>query len=216
MLGLVGPTPSHSVLPPQRCGRRLWPNWYRAQIRTALPALLATWEARIGVRAGQVFVQKMKTKWGNPRSGNIRLNTELAKKPPQCLEYIVVHELIHLLEPHHNERFTRLMDQNLPDWRQRACGVKRCTVGPRGLGVLNRRCEIGCWGQIPLVRWSYRWKSTFLPLICSVKEQESLQLKGSFSAACEISKHVERKRPKGTGNTEQKSTWGRHLASLKA
>ena len=106
-------------------------HWYREQIRTALPTLLATWEARIGVRAGQVFVQKMKTKWGscNPRSGNIRLNTDLAKKPPQCLEYIVVHELIHLLEPHHNERFTRLMDQNLPDWRQRRVVLNGAPLG---------------------------------------------------------------------------------------
>lgn len=96
-------------------------HWYREQIRTALPALLATWAPRLGVQAGHVFVQKMKTKWGscNLASGNIRLNTDLAKKSPQCLEYIVVHELVHLLERHHNERFTRLMDQHLPDWRQR-------------------------------------------------------------------------------------------------
>ena len=94
-------------------------HWYREQIRAALPTLLATWEARIGVRAGQVFVQKMKTKWGscNPGSGNIRLNTDLAKKLPQCLEYIVVHELVHLLERNHTERFSALMDGFLPNWR---------------------------------------------------------------------------------------------------
>ena len=111
-------------------------HWYREQIRTALPALLATWEARIGVRAAQVFVQKMKTKWGscNPCSGNIRLNTDLAKKPPQCLEYIVVHELIHLLEPRHNERFTRLMDQHLPDWRQRRVVLNGAPLGHEDWG----------------------------------------------------------------------------------
>lgn len=111
-------------------------HWYRAQIRTALPALLVTWEARIGVKAGYVFVQKMKTRWGscNPRSGNIRLNTDLAKKPPQCLEYIVVHELLHLLEPHHNERFTRLMDQHLPDWRQRRVVLNGAPLGHEDWG----------------------------------------------------------------------------------
>lgn len=111
-------------------------HWYREQIRTALPALLVTWEARIGIKAGHVFVQKMKTRWGscNPRSGNIRLNTDLAKKPPQCLEYIVVHELLHLLEPHHNERFTRLMDQHLPDWRQRRVVLNGAPLGHEDWG----------------------------------------------------------------------------------
>jgi predicted metal-dependent hydrolase len=111
-------------------------HWYREQIRTALPALLAGWEAKIGVHAGRIFVRKMKTKWGscNPGSGNIRLNTDLAKKPPQCLEYIVVHELIHLLEPHHNERFTRLMDQYLPDWRQRRVVLNGAPLGHEDWG----------------------------------------------------------------------------------
>ncbi len=106
-------------------------HWYREQIRTTLPDLLATWAPRLGVRVGQVFVQKMKTKWGscNPASGNIRLNTDLAKKPLQCLEYILVHELMHLLERHHNERFTRLLDQNLPDWRQRRVVLNGAPLG---------------------------------------------------------------------------------------
>ena len=82
--------------------------------------LIAKWGPMIGVRVERVFVQKMKTKWGscNPRTGSIRLNTDLAKKPAQCLEYIVVHELVHLLERHHNDQFTALMDENLPQWRQ--------------------------------------------------------------------------------------------------
>ncbi len=111
-------------------------HWYRAQIRTTLPALLAAWEPRIGVSAGRVFVQKMKTKWGscNPHSSNIRLNTDLAQKPPQCLEYIVVHELIHLLEPRHNERFTHLMDQYLPDWRQRRVVLNGAPLGHEDWG----------------------------------------------------------------------------------
>jgi hypothetical protein len=92
--------------------------WYRQQIRDALPALLAKWEPLLGVKTSRVFVQRMKTKWGSctPESGYIRLNTDLAKKPPECLEYIVVHELVHLLEPTHNHRFSALMDLYLPHW----------------------------------------------------------------------------------------------------
>jgi predicted metal-dependent hydrolase len=92
--------------------------WYRQQIRDALPALLAKWEPLLGVKTSRVFVQRMKTKWGSctPESGYIRLNTDLAKKPPECLEYIVVHELVHLLEPTHNDRFSALMDVYLPHW----------------------------------------------------------------------------------------------------
>lgn len=93
--------------------------WYRAQLRDALPELLAKWEPLLGVKADRVFVQRMKTKWGSctPDLGYIRLNTDLAKKPPVCLEYIVVHELVHLLEPTHNERFVGLMDLYLPHWQ---------------------------------------------------------------------------------------------------
>jgi len=94
-------------------------RWYRDQIRAALPELLARWEERVGVQVNRVLIQKMKTKWGscNPSTRSIRLNTELAKKPIECLEYIVVHEMVHLLERHHNDRFRELMDRLLPDWR---------------------------------------------------------------------------------------------------
>ncbi len=94
--------------------------WYRAQIRATVPGLLARWEPLIGVKTSRVFVQRMKTKWGSctPSTRSIRLNTDLAKKPPGCLEYIVVHELVHLLEPTHNVQFTALMDRFLPNWRQ--------------------------------------------------------------------------------------------------
>lgn len=93
--------------------------WYREQIRLALPALLAKWEAQMGVTAGRIFIQRMKTKWGscNPGTAAIRLNTDLAKKPPECLEYILVHELAHLIEPSHNARFVATMDLFLPNWR---------------------------------------------------------------------------------------------------
>lgn len=105
-------------------------GWYRQQVRDAVPALLEKWEQALGVKAKRVFVQRMKTKWGSctPASGYIRLNTDLAKKPPECLEYIVVHELIHLLEPTHNERFVALMDMYLPHWQHLRKQLNRLPV----------------------------------------------------------------------------------------
>jgi len=93
--------------------------WYREQIRKAVPSLIKKWEPVIGVNVQKFFVQKMKTKWEscNSAANSIRLNTDLAKKPPQCLEYIVVHEMAHLLVRHHNEQFLDLMDKCLPGWR---------------------------------------------------------------------------------------------------
>ncbi|MBT7577868.1 MAG: M48 family metallopeptidase, partial [Candidatus Marinimicrobia bacterium] len=77
------------------------------------------WEPVLGVKVLHIFVQKMRTKWGSCRTDrrHIRLNTELAKKPKECLEYIVVHEMVHLLEPHHNKRFILYMDKFLPHWK---------------------------------------------------------------------------------------------------
>jgi predicted metal-dependent hydrolase len=93
--------------------------WYREQIRKAVPPLIAKWEPVIGVKVQRFFVQKMKTKWGscNAALKSIRLNTDLAKKPPQCLEYILVHEMAHLVVRHHNDQFTSLMDKCLPQWK---------------------------------------------------------------------------------------------------
>jgi hypothetical protein len=94
-------------------------NWYRRLLKSALPPLIGVWEPRLSVTVSGFFVQQMKTKWGscNPTSRTIRLNTELAKKPKECLEYIVVHEMIHLLEPTHNARFVAMIDQSMPTWR---------------------------------------------------------------------------------------------------
>ena len=93
--------------------------WYRAQLRQALPPLIAKWEPLMGVQVARFFVQRMKTRWGscNPGARRIRLNTDLAKKPRECLEYVVVHEMVHLLEPTHNARFVALMDQFMPKWQ---------------------------------------------------------------------------------------------------
>jgi predicted metal-dependent hydrolase len=95
-------------------------SWYREQLRLAMSPLIAKWEALMGVKSSRIFVQRMKTKWGscNPHSRSIRLNSELAKKSPECLEYVIVHELVHLLEPTHNHRFVALMDKFMPQWRQ--------------------------------------------------------------------------------------------------
>jgi len=93
--------------------------WYRERLLEALPERVEKWERLTGVKAGRLSVRKMKSRWGscNPRSGDIRLNTELAKKPGICLEYVIVHELTHVLEPSHNHRFKSLMDRFMPAWR---------------------------------------------------------------------------------------------------
>jgi predicted metal-dependent hydrolase len=102
-----------------RARTALMERWYRDQVRDALPNLLERWEPVVGVKAGRVAVRRMKTRWGscNHNSGSILLNTELAKKPAECLEYVLVHELIHLLEPTHNAHFIALMDDFMPAWR---------------------------------------------------------------------------------------------------
>lgn len=94
-------------------------EWYRDQLKGALPALLDKWQRVLGVQVSRFFVQRMKTKWGgcSPANRTLRLNSELAKKPEECLEYIVVHELMHLIEPTHNAHFVALMDLHMPKWR---------------------------------------------------------------------------------------------------
>jgi predicted metal-dependent hydrolase len=95
-------------------------GWYRELVRAEVPDLIACWEPKMQVKVAGYYVQHMKTRWGscNPVARTIRLNTELAKKPRQCLEYIVVHEMTHLLEPTHNGRFLGLMDRFMPHWRE--------------------------------------------------------------------------------------------------
>ncbi len=111
-------------------------RWYREQLKEAVPAMLVRWQPRLGVTAERFFVQRMKTKWGscNHRARTIRLNTELAKKPAECLEYIVVHELVHLLEPTHNERFVGLLDRNMPHWRSHRDQLNRFPVSHEDWG----------------------------------------------------------------------------------
>ena len=96
-------------------------RWYRRQLRDRVPPLVAKWEPKVGERVADVRIRKMKTRWGtcNPVARRIWLNLELAKKPPSCFEYILVHEMVHLIERTHNDRFRCLMDDLMPQWRTR-------------------------------------------------------------------------------------------------
>jgi len=93
--------------------------WYREQMKKTIPKILEKWEAKIGVKVNEFGIKKMRTKWGtcNTDAKRIWLNLELAKKPLVCTEYVVVHELVHLIERSHNERFVKLMDDFMPKWR---------------------------------------------------------------------------------------------------
>lgn len=94
-------------------------DFYRAELKRLVPELLEKWQPKLGVEARNWGIKRMKTKWGtcNIEARRIWLNLELAKKPVQCLEYILVHELAHLHERHHNDRFIAQLDQHLPQWR---------------------------------------------------------------------------------------------------
>ena len=94
-------------------------EWYRNELRVILEELLPTWQKRIGVAVGSWGIKRMKTRWGtcNQKAGRIWLNLELVKKPLACIEYVVVHELLHLLEKKHNDRFVALMTKHVPKWR---------------------------------------------------------------------------------------------------
>lgn len=94
-------------------------HWYAAQLKIMTQDLVNQWQVKMHVCVKQIKIRKMKTRWGScsPHTQSIRINLELAKRPFECLEYIIVHELTHLLEPSHNKRFVRFMDQFLPDWK---------------------------------------------------------------------------------------------------
>ncbi len=94
-------------------------EWYRAELKKLIPSLIEKWSAQIGVTVNDWQVKQMKTKWGtcNIEKQRIWVNLELAKKPIPCLEYLIVHELVHLLERHHNDRFLTLMEKYMPQWK---------------------------------------------------------------------------------------------------
>jgi len=95
-------------------------EWYRGQLKRQIPDLIEKWEKKLNIKVGECQVKLMKTKWGscNIEKKRIWINLELAKKPIQCLEYIVVHEIVHLLERHHNDKFLCYMNNFLPNWKQ--------------------------------------------------------------------------------------------------
>ena len=94
-------------------------EWHKALLHEAVPPLIRKWEAKLGVTVSGYYLQRMKTKWGscNHHAGSIRLNTELVKKPKDLLEYVVVHEMIHLIAPTHSEQFINLMEKHYTSWR---------------------------------------------------------------------------------------------------
>ena len=95
-------------------------EWHKSLLHDVVPALIRSWEPKLGVEVAGYFLQRMKTKWGscNHRARHIRLNTELVKKPKDLLEYVVVHEMLHLIAPTHSDQFLTLMTKYYPSWRE--------------------------------------------------------------------------------------------------
>lgn len=107
-------------------------DWHRALLHQTIPALIKKWQPVLAVTVSAYFLQRMKTKWGgcNHRSGTIRLNTELVKKPKDLLEYVVVHEMLHLIEPTHSQRFIDLLDKHYPNWREARAELNELPLAP--------------------------------------------------------------------------------------
>ena len=95
-------------------------EWHKSLLHAVVPAMIKKWEQKLKVNVTGYFLQRMKTKWGscNHNAGHIRLNTELVKKPKDLLEYVIVHEMVHLIEPTHSERFIAILEEHYPTWRE--------------------------------------------------------------------------------------------------
>ena len=95
-------------------------EWHKSKLHEIVPKLIKKWELKLEVKVTNYFLQRMKTKWGscNHKAGHIRLNTELVKKPKDLLEYVIVHEMVHLLEPTHSDRFMAILGEHYPTWRE--------------------------------------------------------------------------------------------------
>jgi predicted metal-dependent hydrolase len=95
-------------------------DWHKSLMHEAIPAIISKWEPRLKVQVAAYYLQRMKTKWGscNHREGHIRLNTQLVAKPKDLLEYVIVHEMVHLIEPTHSERFLAILGEHYPIWRE--------------------------------------------------------------------------------------------------
>lgn len=105
--------------------------WHKSLLHSVVPAVISKWEQRLNVRVSAYFLQRMKTKWGsaNPAAHHIRLNTELVKKPKSLLEYVIVHEMAHLLEPTHSSRFVEILDRHYPTWREARAELNELPLG---------------------------------------------------------------------------------------
>ncbi|WP_243286697.1 M48 family metallopeptidase [Geothrix terrae] len=106
-------------------------EWHKGLLHEVVPPIIQKWEKRLGVSVAAYFLQRMKTKWGscNPKAQHIRLNTELVKKPKDLLEYVIVHEMIHLIEPTHSERFLALLTEHFPTWREARAELNDLPLG---------------------------------------------------------------------------------------
>lgn len=106
-------------------------EWHKSLLHSVVPALIRKWEPKLGVKVHAYFLQRMKTKWGscNHRQRHIRFNTELVKKPKDLLEYVVVHEMLHLIEPTHSERFVNLLGRHYPTWREARAELNELPLG---------------------------------------------------------------------------------------
>ncbi len=95
-------------------------EWHKSLLHDVVPSLIQKWEPKLQVKVAGYFLQRMKTKWGscNHKAGHIRLNTELVKKPKDLLEYVIVHEMVHLIEPTHSDRFIAILTEHYPSWRE--------------------------------------------------------------------------------------------------
>ena len=95
-------------------------EWHKSLLHEVVPSLIQKWEPKLQVKAAGYFLHRMKTKWGscNHKAGHIRLNTELVKKPKDLLEYVIVHEMAHIIEPRHSDRFIAILGEHYPTWRE--------------------------------------------------------------------------------------------------
>lgn len=111
-----------TVRPGSDAGRRaaVIHEWHKSLLHEVVPTLIKKWESKLEVKVAGYYLQRMKTKWGscNHKAGHIRLNTELVKKPKDLLEYVIAHEMMHLLEPTHSDRFTAILEEHYPNWRE--------------------------------------------------------------------------------------------------
>jgi predicted metal-dependent hydrolase len=122
-----------TVRPGSRLAKRetIMHEWHKSLLHRVVPGIIRKWEPRLGVEVARYYLQRMKTKWGgcNHRSRTIRLNTELAKKPKDLLEYVVVHEMLHLIAPTHSEQFLTLLGKYFPSWREARAELNELPLG---------------------------------------------------------------------------------------